>query len=325
MASSPINWLGARLISTQDVTPDIRVFEIEPDASVPIPSPGSHIQVVVQIDGRTETRSYSTVGPCNDGRYRIAVKLLPDSRGGSAYMWALKPGARFTIAAARNHFTLGRDSSFYLLLAGGIGITPIYSMALALLERGARFRVLYAARTARDLAFADELHERLGDRLRRVTDESGDKIDLEAEIAALPSDGELYVCGPIGLLEAVKRVWRASGRPIERLRFETFGNSGTFASEPFTVAIPRLGVIFEVPANQTLLDALQANGVAMISDCCRGECGLCVLPILAADGPIDHRDVFFSDTEKATGKKLCTCVSRVAGGTLTLDTGDRAG
>jgi vanillate O-demethylase ferredoxin subunit len=93
---------------------------------------------------------------------------------------------------------------------------------------------------------------------------------------------------------------------------------------PFTVEIPRLGKTIEVPANRSLLDALESAGVAMIHDCRRGECGLCALPILGADGIVDHRDVFFSDEEKADNAKLCTCVSRLAGGTLTLDTADRA-
>ena len=149
-------------------------------------------------------------------------------------------------------------------------------------------------------------------------------MDLDAEIARLAPGGELYVCGPIGMLEAAKRAWQQSGRPVEQLRFETFGNSGRFASQPFKVNIPRLNLVVDVPQNQTMLDALETAGVAMISDCRRGECGLCALHILEVDGIVDHRDVFFSDEEKAANAKLCTCVSRVAGGSITIDTADRA-
>jgi vanillate O-demethylase ferredoxin subunit len=319
-----IEWRSGELRTTRDLTPDIRLFEIEPSGDFVVPTPGSHINVMVQIGGRPDVRSYSIVGPCDDGFYRIAVKLLRDSRGGSAYMWSLAPGARLTISTPGNHFELGRGRPEYLLLAGGIGITPIYTMALALTRAGADFRLLYACRTRQDLALADDLQERIGDRLQVFLDEEGVRVDLPTEIARLASGGEFYVCGPIGLLEAVKRHWQQSGRPIDQLRFETFGNSGRFASQPFRVKIPRLGIEIDVPQNRTMLETLEAEGIEMIYDCRRGECGLCALDILEVDGIIDHRDVFFSDEEKAVSRKLCTCVSRVAGASITVDTPDRA-
>src|SRR4051812_14435860 len=142
-----MEWQTGRLRSVRDVTPDIRLFEIEPDGKFKAPTPGSHINVTVQIGGRPDVRSYSVVGPCHDCVYRIAVKLLPDSRGGSAYMWQLAPGDRMTISEPGNHFELARRRPEYLLLAGGIGITPIYTMALALAEAGAEVRLLYACRS----------------------------------------------------------------------------------------------------------------------------------------------------------------------------------
>ena len=319
-----IEWQPARLRATRDITPDIRLFEIEPAGRFEAPTPGSNINIVVQIDGRPDVRSYSIVGPCTDGVCRIAVKLLPDSRGGSAYMHGLQPGARLTISEPGNHFELARNRPEYLLVAGGIGITPIYTMALALAGTDAKFRLLYACRTRQDLAFGEDLRERLGDRLQVFIDEEGGRIDLPTEIARLAPGGELYVCGPIGMLEAAKRAWQESGRPVDGLRFETFGNSGRYAAEPFTVRIPRLGKEVAVPRNQTMLDALEAAGVDMICDCRRGECGLCAVQILEVEGVVDHRDVFFSDPQKATNAQLCTCVSRVVGGSVTIDTADRA-
>ena len=318
-----IDWRSARLRSTRDLTPDIRLFEIEPSGEFVIPTPGSHINIVVQIKGRPDVRCYSAVGPCTDGVYRIAVKLLGDTRGGSAYMWSLAPGAQLTISTPGNHFELSRGRPEYLLLAGGIGITPIFTMTLALAAAEANFRLLYACRRRHDLAFADELQDRIGHRLQIFIDEEGARIDLDAEIARLCPGGELYVCGPIGMLEAAKRHWQRSGRPVDQMRFETFGNSGRFASEPFKVKIPRLGVEVDVPLNQTMLEALEAAGIEMIFDCRRGECGLCALTIIETDGIVDHRDVFFSDDEKAANCKLCTCVSRVIGGSITVDTADR--
>ena len=299
------------------------MFEIEAMGDFAAPSPGSHINVAVQIGERPDVRSYSIVGACADGLYRIAVKLLKDTRGGSAYMWSLTPGANLTMSGPSSHFELSRGRPQYLLLAGGIGITPIYTMALALSDARADFHLLYACRGRQDQALADDLRARIGDRLHMFIDEDGARLDLAAEIARLSPEGELYVCGPIGMLEAAKRSWAQSGRPVDHLRFETFGNSGRFASEPFTVKIPRLGREVEVAQNVTMLDALEAAGIEMIFDCRRGECGLCALPILSVEGTVDHRDVFFSDAEKAANGKLCTCVSRVVGGSITIDTADR--
>ena len=321
--SEAIEWRSARLRAVRDLSPDIRLFEIEPVGEFVPPTPGSHFNIVVHINGRPDMRNYSAIGLGTDGVYRIAVKRLPNSRGGSAYMWTLAPGAQLTISTPGNHFELSRGRPEYLLLAGGIGITPIFTMALALAETGANFRLLYAARRRQDLALADELRDQIGDRLQVFLSDEGRRVDIAAEITRLQPNGELYVCGPIGMLEDAKREWQRSGRPVDKLRFETFGNSGRFASEPFKVKIPRLGLEIDVPLNQTMLEALEGAGIDMISDCRRGECGLCALPILKTDGIVDHRDVFFSDEEKAANTKLCTCVSRVIGGSITVDTPDR--
>jgi vanillate O-demethylase ferredoxin subunit len=317
-----IEWRRGRLREVRDLSPDIRLFEIEPAGDFVPPTPGSHFNIGVQINDQPNVRNYSAVGLGADGLYRIAVKRLPDSRGGSAYMWSLLPGAQLTISTPGNHFELSRGRPEYLLLAGGIGITPIFTMTLALAEAGANFRLLYAARRYEDLAFADDLRPRIGNRLEVFVSSVGQRVDIAAEIARLGRDGEFYVCGPIGMLEDAKREWQRSGRPVDQLRFETFGNSGRFASEQFKVKIPRLGREIDVPVNQTMLDALEGAGVDMIFDCRKGECGLCALPILEVEGIVDHRDVFFSDEEKAANTKLCTCVSRVVG-KITIDTADR--
>ena len=314
-----IEWGPARLRSVRDLTADIRLFEIEPAAPLPVVAPGSHLSLLLPIGAGSDVRSYSIVG-VTEGAARIAVKLLPDSRGGSAYLWSLAAGARLTVSRPRNHFPMGRNAEDYLLVAGGIGITPIHGMALALTEAGLPVRVLYGVREHADAALADELRTVLGERL---VVSAGAPPDLAAAIAALAPGGEMYVCGPIGMLEAAKRAWQASGRPVAKLRFETFGSSGRYATEAFTVRVPRLGVELEVPRTTSLLDALESAGVSMIHHCRRGECGLCALPILGLDGVVDHRDVFFTEAEKAEDAKLCTCVSRLAGGVLTLDVGSR--
>jgi vanillate O-demethylase ferredoxin subunit len=280
---------------------------------------------VLLPDGRTDLRHYSLVGPAPvGGCWRIAVKREEPGRGGSAYMWSLKPGHRLEVSHPDTHFELSRDTANCLLIAGGIGITPIVGMALSLHERSAPFRMIYAGRSRAQMALLDELAP-LAEKLAVFADDEGAPPDLAPEIAALEPDAEAYVCGPIGLMDAVRRAWSEAGRPIALLRFETFGSSGRYAPEPFTVRIPRLQREIRVPADSTMLAALESAGVELLADCRRGECGLCVVDVLDHDKPIDHRDVFFSDHEHADDRKMCTCVSRQVGGTVTIDTAWRPG
>lgn len=319
-----ITWRNAKLIAFCDVTHDIRHFTFKPDGDFIVPTAGAHIQIELVINGRADTRTYSLIGHSNDNCYHIAVKKAQNSRGGSLYMWGLPIGATISISQPLNHFPLSATKVQTLLIAGGIGITPIHSMAHALEARKADFRLAYAYREPKDDAFGDELAALLGSRYQCFVNKKGQRLDFAKAIENLALNGECYACGPLGFLDSLKQAWTLAGRPMENLRFETFGNSGKFENEAFDITIPRLDRIIKVNANETILEALEKAGIAMIFDCRRGECGLCALPIIKTDGVIDHRDVFFSDEEKKLGQKLCTCVSRVANGNLVLDTADRA-
>jgi vanillate O-demethylase ferredoxin subunit len=124
------------------------------------------------------------------------------------------------------------------------------------------------------------------------------------------------------MLEAVKRAWQNAARPAPDLRYETFGNSGRFATQAFQVKVPRHGLEITVDAGRSLLEALESAGVACLSDCRRGECGLCVTSVLGVDGELDHRDVFLSEHEKQSNTQMCICVSRAVG-RVTLDSAFR--
>lgn len=321
-------WHPATVRAHRDLTPTVREFEIRPEGGVKPWTVGSHLNVQVWIDGREETRSYSLVGlPHAPGArevYRIAVKRAEPGRGGSRYMWGLETGAELAIGEPNNHFELAFSAPEYLLVAGGIGITPIVGMAQMLAERGATLRMAYAARSAAEFAYADVLRGALGERLRTCCDADGERLDLPAEIATLAPRGQLWICGPMPLLDAAREAWAASGRDSADLRFETFGNSGRFESEPFWVELPRHGLRLQVPADRSLLDVLNEAGVDTLFDCRRGECGLCALDIVRADGRVDHRDVFFSPEQKRACDRMCACVSRVSGGGVVLDSAWRA-
>ena len=199
----------------------------------------------LQIDGREDLRHYSLIDPVMAvadtqqmpalaGCYRIAVKRADPGRGGSRQMWALSPGDTLPVAGPDNHFALpvaAPHTLHTLLVAGGIGITPLVGMALALAARGAPLRMLYAAGSATELVFGAELRAALGDRLQTFADDEGQRIDLAAEISALPPRAQLLICVSVPLLQAAQVEWARSGRAAADLRFETFGSSGHRAPE----------------------------------------------------------------------------------------------
>ncbi|MGG7517764.1 PDR/VanB family oxidoreductase [Allorhizobium undicola] len=319
---SRLEWRRARVIETSQPAEDVRMVTFAVEGLRGGFDPGSHSNIKVLINGAPAIRTY-TVIPSAPGTLAIAVKLHPNSRGGSAYIWTLQPGDETEMTEPENRFELSWRASHYLLIAGGVGVTPIYGMAQALAARGQSMRMIYGAKNRSLMAFAGELQALLGERLACFSQDDGQAMDLKAEFAALPEDGEAYICGPLGLLEAAKSLWQQSGRPMSRLRYEVFGDNGRFAEQEFSVRVAGLERSVAVRADQTMLDALSEAGVPMIFDCRRGECGLCAVSILSSTGEIDHRDVFFSDAERRENPRICACVSRLCGGELVIDTGYR--
>jgi len=313
------HWDTVIVTAVRDLTPSVRELTLQTPWTT-AHSVGAHIDVEVMIDGRPDTRSYSLVGEGAGPTRRIAVKGEARSRGGSRYMWSLAPGARLKVTPPSNSFELSLEATPYLLVAGGIGVTPIVGMASVLARRGAPVSMVYAGRSRGDMAYLDELDAALGGRLTVCADdEAGGPPDLAAAFAALAPDAQAYICGPVPMLDAAKAAWAAAGRPPARLLFETFGSSGRFPNAAFTVRVPRLGVEVQVPETRSMLDALADAGVAVLADCRRGECGLCAMDVVGVEGVVDHRDVFFSDHQHQAGAKICACVSRVAGGTITVE------
>jgi ferredoxin-NADP reductase len=317
-----MEWRVAAVTLARQIAEDVRLLEFAVDGSLPPFDPGSHSNFRVRIGGAPVLRTYSLL-PAPPGHMRVAVKRHVNSRGGSRFMWGLAARDRVELTLPENRFALSWRARHYLLIAGGIGITPIYGMARALKQRGVPMRLAYGARSRALMAFLPELQDEIGTDLAIADGSRGERIDIAAEIAALPPDGELYACGPIGMLDAIRSAWEQAGRPAGRLRFEVFGDSGRYAEQAFRVAVLNRDLEVEVPAHQTLLDALSEAGVEMISDCRRGECGLCAVRVLEHSAPIDHRDVFFSTAERQQESRICACVSRFVGGRAVIDIGYR--
>jgi ferredoxin-NADP reductase len=324
-------WVEARVHALRDVTPTVREITFKPVNGALPHQAGGHLQMQVLVNHgvsvRPHTRSYSLIGQPDGEFYRIAVKRLDEGRGGSKAMWQLAVGDRLQISEPQYHFPLDLAASAYLLVAGGIGVTPLVGMAQLLAQqcaqRGATVRMLFGARSEAELAYVETLQTVLKTDLKTAIAVKGEYLDFEAEIAQLPPKAHMYICGPVPMLDAARKAWAKADRPLADLRYETFGSSGRFAPQAFRVKIPRHHLDITVPADNGLLDELETAGIQAMYDCRRGECGLCAMDVLSVEGEIDHRDVFLSDEEKASNKRICVCVSRVVGG-ITLDSAYRA-
>ncbi|TDS86386.1 PDR/VanB family oxidoreductase [Nesterenkonia aurantiaca] len=277
--------------------------------------PGAHIDVRIaaRAGGPGLVRSYSVVEGAADGSWvKVGVRRSPTSRGGSRFMHALEVGDSLEITSPVQNFPLRVGAPRYVLLAGGVGITAIHSMARVLKRLGADYQLVFVGRSRPAMAFLDELREEHGPRLRLSVDDEGDVLDVQELLGQVDGSTEFYMCGPIRLMDAVRRAWIERELPLPNLRYETFGNSGWFDPEEFELHIRGSERHTVVSPDESILEALERVGVEAMYDCRKGECGLCVVKAEQLNGVIDHRDVFFNEAEKSADTKLCVCVSRVA-------------
>jgi ferredoxin-NADP reductase len=265
-------------------------------------------------------RQYSvTNGPGESASYIIGVKRENPSRGGSQCLHdVVREGDVLAISEPRNNFPLRRDAVRTILIAGGIGITPLLAMAQALHHSALVYELHYFAQRAQ-LAFPERLAG-LGDRVRTHLDLAPDAT--QERMRELLSDYrprmQVYVCGPGPMLDAARRIAAACGWPESAVHFEYFKNTQAIdASTRFEVALARSCVTLAVPAGTSILQAMRDNGIDIASSCEQGACGTCLATVL--EGVPDHQDVYLNDAEKQSGTKIITCVSRAKSARLVLD------
>lgn len=277
---------------------------------LPVWDPGAHIDVV--LPGGL-VRQYSLCG--EDGRWRIAVLREPDSRGGSAWIHDhAHPGTVLRIRGPRNNFPL-LPAPRYLFVAGGVGITPILPMVAAAEAAGADWTLHYGGRSRASMAFVKDL-ESYGERVVVTPEDEAGMLDLDAILAPPRESTVVYCCGPSGLIDAVEtrcRAWPPGSLHVERF---TAVEQGGEARE-FEVELRATGMTVTVPAELSILEAVENAGVRVISSCTEGICGSCETTVL--DGEIDHRDSVLDDDEREAGDVMMICVSRAKGPRLVLD------
>ncbi|MCB1886007.1 MAG: pyridoxamine 5'-phosphate oxidase family protein [Rhodocyclaceae bacterium] len=303
----------------RQLTPRIQAFELRSVDRLPLPAVAAGAHLGVPIDDAGGLRAYSICSnPARRDIYEIAVLREADGRGGSRAMHdTVALGSVLHCQPPANHFPLHADKRPAVLIAGGVGITPLKAMAQTLLARGAPFHLHYAGRSRAEMAFADRLERALGAALTLYPADEGRRLDIVAVLRAAPADALIYLCGPERLIDAARDAAAFLGIDAARLRIERFAAVPACDDRPVRLTLARSGRRVDVPATRSLLDGLLEAGVAVPSSCRAGVCRTCAVRVL--DGAPDHRDTVLSADERDTRGLMCPCVSRALGPTLTLD------
>ena len=306
------------------VAEDIYSFElIDPlNGELPAFTPGAHIDLYIR---KGITRQYSICSsPAERNHYVIGVLHEELSRGGSSAMRRdIHEGDFLTVSRPRNNFRLVEGAEKSILIAGGIGITPILSMAFHLAEQATDFELHYCSRSRKRAAFVDDLVQSpFADKVRiYFDDEPSASFNLEEVLDHPIGDAHVYVCGPASLIESVIKTAKEKGWPEDALHFERFRQDAAakpdVADFPFEVKIHRTGKIYPIPPNVSVAKELEKHGYKIPTSCEQGLCGACMTRVV--EGIPMHRDQYLSKEEKLANNCFLPCCSRSATPMLVLD------
>lgn len=310
--------------ATRQLTPAVRAYELRhPDGlDLPMFTPGAHLEVPVQLpDGKPATRHYSISSAASDRtRYEIAVLRETDGAGGSAHVhdsWGL--GTRLQVDVPKNYFPLAGEAVHSVLIAGGIGITPLKSMAAALAQAGRSFELHHTGRSRAASPFSEQLAAEFGERYTHHPGGAETRAHFEQLLLkAVAADVHLYVCGPASMMASLRERARSLGVPDRQFHSERFGAAPPDAgAAPIEVHLRKSGRVIPVAAQETILEALEREGVPAPSSCRVGICSTCAVRVL--DGVPEHRDEVLSPAQRSSGQVMCICVSRAKTPSITLD------
>jgi vanillate O-demethylase ferredoxin subunit len=310
-----------QVIEKVQTAQDVVAFRLEAAGGSQLPgfAAGAHLEIVTPGG---MVRNYSLVNaPSERNHYVIGVKREPTSRGGSAAMCeSLQLGQTVEAARPINRFAL-QDAPHSLLIAGGIGITPLLAMAQQLHAHGRSYALHYFVRGPEHVAFADRLQS-LGSavQLHIGLDGATRTTTIQNLLTSAPNGNHLYVCGPAPMMDMVLQTARAAQWPQKQLHCEYFANDQSLVrpdDKPFEVVLQRTGTTLHVPVGRTIAQVAQEAGVFINTVCEQGACGSCETSVL--QGVPDHRDVYLSAEERATQRCAMVCVSRAKTPTLVLD------
>jgi len=305
----------------EDVTPLIRQFTLRPVGAAELPpySGGSHVIVIMRARDRIFRNPYSLMSSPRDlTAYRIAVRRHDAGRGGSLFMHReVQVGTHLEIAHPVNLFPLAKLARKQILLARGVGITPMMAMIDDLSRTSLPWELHYSLRGPGHDHFGLILRALHGDRVHLYYDSEGDVLEVSRILANQPLGTHVYTCGPAEMIENVGRAARGAGWPGSHIHSEQF--TAPPVGAPFEVRLARSRLTISVSAERSLLEAIEAAGVDAPYLCRGGACGQCETDVLELEGEIIHNDHWLSDVEKAAGKKIMPCVSRARCTRLVLD------
>ncbi|MCZ6829154.1 MAG: 2Fe-2S iron-sulfur cluster-binding protein [Gammaproteobacteria bacterium] len=314
--------LALQISGVRQLTPRVRAFELRHPKSAELPAveAGSHLRVPVVLEnGESAVRHYSICSnPARRDVYEIAVLREEEGAGGSRAVYEqFELGVELHCETPQNHFQLHSDERPTVLIAGGIGITPIKAMAQTVKARGGELQLHYAGRSRAEMPFLDRLEREFGDSLSVYSAADRERLDIEQVLSTAPADAKFYLCGPGRLLDAVTDVAVRLNIAAERIHFERFEAAANPDARPVQVELRRSGILLQVPAEQSILDAALEAGVDAPFSCKLGDCRTCAVKVL--DGEAEHRDNSLSDYEREQQGLMCPCVSRATGDKLVLE------
>jgi ferredoxin-NADP reductase len=315
--TSVYNTMRMQLISIHYASTNTNLYEIRrPDnAALPQVSPGAHIDVHLP---NGIVRQYSLVTADGDPRaYLIGIKRHRASRGGSAFAHEkLHVGQMLDVGGPRNNFPLNEMARHSVLIAGGIGITPIWAMAQRLQKLGRSFELHYACRERREAAFLEQIETLPQAHTYFDGEQGGKRLDISAVVAPSQEDAHYYCCGPLPMLHAYETATAALD--CTRVHSEFFRPRTEAAyTGSFTLELHRTGQSFTIPVGKTILEVLDEAGIAAPHLCKQGICGACQVRVVA--GAPDHRDSVLSEHEKQKGEAMLICCSRSKSERLVID------
>ena len=295
-------------------------FEFVHAGGKPLPpfSGGAHALVEMRDGDVTRLNPYSLMSdPLDPSHYAISVRRDDAGRGGSVFLHdKVQVGDRLNLGYPVNLFALDLTARKHLMIAGGIGITPFVAQIKQLQSTGGAFELHYAARTQALATYADALRAAHPARVNLYLDDQNQQVPLERLLSGQPPGTHVYVCGPRGMIDWVLTTAHALGWPPEAVHFEEF--LAPQPGMPFTVELAQTGKTICVGEHESLLEAMEREGVDAPYLCRGGACGQCETRVLAHDGTFHHHDHWLEEHDR-NGRKIMPCVSRFEGARLVLD------
>lgn len=313
--------LALVITSVRQLTPKIRAYELRAadGGELPQVQAGAHIQLPVRLNtGELSLRHYSiSSNPRRRDCYEIAVLHEPAGQGGSVFIHQhYQLGLQLLIEPPQNYFPLREQASHSVLIAAGIGITPIKAMAQTLKAQGASFEIHYAGASAQNMAYLDRLQRELGEQLRVYLSEDAQRINVTEVIQSAPSITDFYICGPQGLIQDFYSAASNLGLDPSRLHSENFSSLPVANENAVQLVLARSKKSISVSKDETLLNALEDAGIQVPFSCRTGNCGACAVQVL--EGTPEHRDRILTDAQKQSGL-MCVCISRAKSPVLKLN------